>query len=62
MKSKKEIGTKTASQILNLSETHVRYLTKQGRLPAERDDAGRARFKLADIKKVARERARRADR
>lgn len=54
----KVVGIKRASQILDLSEDRVRRLTWQGAIPCHRDDSNRRRFKLKDVKRLARQRKR----
>jgi DNA-binding transcriptional MerR regulator len=52
------VGVKAACRILEVTETTVRRLANRGVLTTSRDDAGRRRFQLADLKKLARKRAR----
>ncbi len=54
----KTCGTKVACQTLNLTESAVRYLVRAGHLSCKRDDMNRRRFKIADVKRLARKRQR----
>lgn len=53
----KVCGIKRAAQILDLSEDRLRKLTKQGRVPSYRDDGGRFKYVVKDMKRLARQRA-----
>lgn len=45
----RDIGISRAAQILGVAEGTVRVKADQGKLPQYRDDAGRRRFRAADL-------------
>lgn len=51
-------GVTAVCQALGLSESGVRRLANSGQLPFERDEHGRRRFAVRDVKRLARERQR----
>lgn len=50
------LGVSAAARILNLSDTSVSRLADEGRLPHQRDSAGRRLFKLVHVVALAKKR------
>ncbi len=53
------VGPKTACKILDLTDHSIRRLGRTGELTVMRDDMNRRKYSLAELKKLARKRARR---
>jgi len=52
------LSTSEVARVLECSESHVRALSEDGRLPASRTGSGIRIFSSSDVQRVAQERAR----
>lgn len=57
MTIEKTVGIKNACKVLDLTESSLRHLVRKGLLSNLRDDMNRRRFSVAELKKLAIQRA-----